>query len=87
MQAIAARGRDPLQETIDTVVPLSLLTTSPREAAELLAQVEAELTQLGWDPQATAIPVLRRRAMEGHSAERSILLTAALAVDNPGPSL
>ena len=87
MRAIAFRDRDPLQETIDSVVPLSLLTTSPREAAELLAQVETELTQLGFDPAETAIPVLRRRAMEGHSAERSMLLTAALTCDHPGPSL
>ena len=87
VRAIAARARDPLQETIDTVVPLSLLTTSPREAAELLAHVEAELTQHGWDPAATAIPVMRRRATEAHSAERSTLPTAALTVDNPGPSL
>lgn len=87
VRAIAARGRDPLQETVDTVVPLGLLTTSPREAAELLAQVEAELTQLGLDPAGTAIPALRRRVMEAHSVERSLLLTGALTVDNPGPSL
>jgi hypothetical protein len=52
-----------------------------------LAQVEAELTQLGFDPAATAIPVLRRRAMDDHVAVRSTLLTAALTVDHPGPSL
>jgi DNA primase len=86
VRAIAARSRDPLQETVDTVIPLSLLTTSPRETAELLAQVEAELTRLGLDPAATAIPVLRRRAIEGQSPERSMLLTA-LAIDHPGPSL
>jgi hypothetical protein len=51
-----------------------------------LALVEAELTLLGFDPAATAIPVLRRRAIEGQSPERSMLLTA-LAIDHPGPSL
>lgn len=87
VRAIAARARNPLQEIIDTVVPLALLASSPREAAQLLWQVESEMTQHGWDPAATAIPVLRRRAMDAHSAERSMLLTAALTVDNAGPSL
>ena len=77
----------PVQETVDTVVPLSLRTTSPRDAAELLAQVEAAMTQHGWDPHATAIPVLRQQAMERHLAQRDALLAGALTVDPPGPSL
>ena len=85
VRAIAARARDPLQEIIDTVVPLSLLTSSPREAAELLGQVESEMTQHGWDPAATAIPVLRRRAMEAHSVERSMLLDRCARGRQPRP--
>ena len=87
VRALAARDRNPFEEIIDTVVPLSLLAGSPREAAEFLAQVESEMTQHGWDPAATAIPALRHRAMEAHSVEHSALLTPALAVDNHGPSL
>ena len=87
VRAIAARARDPQQETVDTVVPLCLLISSPREAAELLAQVESEMTHHGWDPAATAIPVLRRRAMDAHSVELNTRSTAEFVVDNPGPSL
>jgi DNA primase len=88
VRVIAGRGGDPVQETVDTVVPLSLLTTSPREAAELLAQVEAEMTPLGWDPHTTAIPILRRKATERHLAEHdALLLGRALTVSPPGPSL
>lgn len=87
VRAIEARGGDPVQETVGTVVPLSLRTTSPRDAAELLAQVEAEMSQLGWDPHATAIPGLRQQAMERHLAQRDALLAGALTVDPLGPSL
>lgn len=85
--AIAARGGDPVQETVDTVVRLSLLAETPREAVELLAQVEAELTGLGWDTQDTAIPVLRRQAMERDMSQRASLLRTAHELDHPGPSL
>jgi DNA primase len=87
VRAIAARGGNLIQETVDTVVPLSLLAETPREAAELLAQVETELTQLGWNTQETAIPVLRRQAMERHVSQREFLLADAHQVDHPGPSL
>ena len=60
---------------------------TPREAAELLAQVEAELTQLGWDTEDTAIPALRHQAIERDLAQRESLLRAAHELDHPGPSL
>lgn len=87
VRAIAARGGNALQETVDTVVPLSLLVETPREAVELLAQVEAELTGLGWDTQGTAIPPLRRQAMERGVSHRASLLKAARELDHAGPSL
>lgn len=87
VRAIAARGGDPLQETVDTVVPLALLAKSPREAAHLLAQVEDEMTQHGWDPQTTAIPTLRLREMQRHVDEHHALLSVVRNVENPGPSL
>lgn len=87
MRAIAAHGGDPLQETVDTVVPLALLASSPREAAHLLAQVEEEMTQHGWDPQTTAIPALRLREMQRHVDEHHALLSVVRNVESPGTSL
>jgi DNA primase len=75
--AIAARARDPLLEVVDTVVPLSLMSSSPRQTVELLTQVESEMRQRGWDPNRTAIPVLRRQAMEhGLAAVRAAPIAA-----------
>jgi DNA primase len=87
VRAIAARDGDPLQETVDTVIPLASLAASPREAAHLLAQVENEMAWHGWDPETTAIPALRLREMQRHVDEHHALLSVVRNVESPGPSL